>query len=109
MRLLRLNNTFYWVKRKNQYQTILSLNFRPGLNEMEVLAEIVYSFPVLGFLPGRAFFFNKEKLPKPLNFTSSPFSKLFEISVKKELTKSRQSYYIYNGSRTWREVFPDEV
>ena len=37
-----------------------------------VLAEIMYSFPVFGFLPGRAFFFSKEKLPKPLSFTSSP-------------------------------------
>ena len=69
--------------KKNQYQTILSLNFRPGLNEIEVLAEIVYSFPVFGFLPGRAFFFNKEKLPKPLNFTSSPFSKLLKFQQKK--------------------------
>ena len=79
--------------KKNQYQTILFLNFLPGLKEIDVLAEIVYSLPVFGFLPGRAFFFKSEKLPKPLNFTSSPFSKLLEISLKNELTKSRQSLF----------------
>ena len=40
-----------------------------------VLADTGMTSPVIGFLPGRVFFFFNLKVPKPDILTSSPFSK----------------------------------
>ena len=89
------------------------------MKEIDFLAEITKSSPVLGFLPGRAFFFKIEKLPKPLNFTSSPFSKQFVISSKKELKRLLfseiypQRLYLINEkvflSTPFNSIFPFSV
>jgi len=49
-----------------------SFSALPGLNLPEVLAAILISLPVAGFLPIRALRVTAEKVPKPIRVTLSP-------------------------------------
>ena len=64
-----------------------------GLKVTTFRDEILASIPVFGFLPTRSFLFLILKVPKDVNFTSSPFSKHRSISSKNISTNSADSLW----------------
>jgi hypothetical protein len=67
------------------YLTAL-FNKLPALNFATLMAGILISFPVCGFLPALAFLFATEKVPNPVKANLSPFFNAFITVLVNALT-----------------------
>src|SRR3990170_692003 len=81
----------YWLILPPEFTK--SLRSWLGLKVITVLASMVISEPVWGFLPRRAFFLRTTKFPKPDIFTLSPFSSELLIVSKTLSTTSETSFF----------------
>ena len=63
------------------YLLTASFNLDPALNVTLVLAAILTTSPVLGFLPFLAALFEVPKVPKPVNAILSPFFNVYATAL----------------------------